>query len=88
MTCHPFKAPGLGTGFVCTSGRSRRCVGCGRRATLLCDWKVPARKSGTCDKPICLSCSTSPEPGKDLCPEHSGAFQRWKQERAAREARP
>lgn len=73
MTCHPFTTPEGGRGFVCTSGRAKRCR-CGRRATLECDWKVPTRKSGTCDAPICASCATSPAPGKDLCATHAAEW--------------
>jgi hypothetical protein len=36
------------------------------------------RKSGTCDRPICEICTTSPAPEKDLCPEHARAWEAWK----------
>lgn len=81
MTCTPFDVPGLGRGFICTRTRSKPKCACGRPADLLCDWKVPSRKSGTCDKPICSRCTTAPAPEKDLCPEHAEAFKRWKAER-------
>jgi protein gp37 len=42
------------------------------------DWKVPTKKSGTCDKPVCISCTFSPAPDKDLCAEHALAFGMWK----------
>jgi hypothetical protein len=72
MTCHPFRTAGGRTGFICTEDRSRRrCVQCGKAAGLLCDWKVNSRRSGTCDKPVCSSCTSSPTEGKDLCPEHA-----------------
>lgn len=80
MTCHPVEIPGVGRGFVCTSGRRKRCA-CGRPATLECDWKVPTRKSGTCDAPICAKCTTSPAPGKDLCGKHAEEFKVWKASR-------
>ena len=70
-------------GFVCSSGKRKRCK-CGRAANLLCDWKVPERKSGTCDEPICERCSTSPAPGKDLCSNHAKEFERWKEQRGNR----
>lgn len=67
--------------IVCT-GRQRRqkCVGCGKPAPLLCDWRVPftERKTGTCDKPVCDRCTTSPAPDKDLCPTHAIAWREWK----------
>lgn len=68
--------PGGGNAIVCT-GRGKRCRSCKRPATLECDWKVPKRRSGTCDAPICARCATSPAPGKDLCPTHAAAYREW-----------
>ena len=80
MACTFTPSPGgFGPAIVC--GPTRRCK-CGRRATLLCDWKVPSRKSGTCDAPICDRCTTSPAPDKDLCPAHAIAFEAWKASKA------
>lgn len=76
MTCTRVILADGKTAIVCTA-RGRRCK-CGRPATLLCDWKVPARKNGTCDKPICTKCTTSPAKDKDLCPDHAAAFEAWK----------
>lgn len=67
-------APGQ-RAFVCTSGRAPRCSACGGRATQQCDWKVKDRKSGTCDRWLCRSCSHVPAPDKDLCREHAA---QWK----------
>jgi len=81
MTCERVSLPGGGAAIVCgVRGRKRRCA-CGRPAGLLCDWKVKDNKSGTCDAPICSSCTTSPAPDKDLCPTHAAAFEQWKRER-------
>lgn len=81
MPCEHIRLPD-GTGaIICSSGRTKRCS-CGRRADRLCDWKVPTRRSGTCDRPVCSSCSVSPAPEKDLCPEHARAFEHWKRKRA------
>lgn len=77
MVCGYVSIPGGGTAIVCGIRTRRRCA-CGRPAPLLCDWKVPAKKSGTCDRPICQRCATSPAPDKDLCPEHATAFVAWK----------
>lgn len=77
MSCEHVSLPGGGTAIVCTPGRAKRCK-CGRRATLECDWKVPARRSGTCDAPICAACTTSPAPGKDICPDHAPAYHAWR----------
>lgn len=82
MVCQRVPLPGGGSAIVCgPRQRKRKCVGCGKPADLLCDWKVPARKSGTCDKPVCSRCATSPAPDKDLCPDHGVAYQEWKARR-------
>lgn len=47
-----------------------------------CDWKVPARKSGTCDAAICDRCTTKPAPGKDLCRKHAIEWEKWKAAKA------
>lgn len=82
MTCTVVTLPTGERAIVCTTTRRRRCA-CGRQAPLLCDWKVPARTSGTCDRPICRTCSTSPAEGKDLCPDHARSWEDWKAERRA-----
>lgn len=69
MPCIPFNEGGA-RGFMCTSGRAKRCA-CGVRATLECDWKVQGKRSGACDRPICVNCSHKPASGKDLCPDHA-----------------
>lgn len=80
MPCNRVNVGGV-TAIVCTSGRRKRCR-CGKPATLECDWKVPKRKSGTCDKPICSSCAISPAPGKDICPDHAEDLKAWLASRA------
>jgi len=77
MPCQHVTLPGGGSAIVCGTRRRQRCA-CGRVATLACDWKTPARESGTCDAPICAKCTTSPAQDKDLCPPHSKAFEAWK----------
>ena len=74
---------GNGTNAIVCGSHSRSRCACGRRADLLCDWKVPSRRSGTCDQPVCSSCATSPAPGKDLCPEHARAFLAWSAQRSS-----
>lgn len=76
MACQSISLPGGGTAIVCTRERPARCA-CGHLHTRLCDWKVPDRKSGTCDAPLCAVCSTSPAPDKDLCPDHAEAWRKW-----------
>lgn len=78
MTCQHIKMPGGGSAIICGKrGRQKRCA-CNRSATLMCDWKAPKRKSGTCDEPLCDRCTTSPAPDKDLCPEHAKAYEDWR----------
>lgn len=76
MACEVVPLAGGGVAIVCGS-RGKKCRTCKRRATLECDWKVPERKSGTCDEPICTRCAISPAPGKDLCPTHAAAYRSW-----------
>lgn len=80
MTCQHVAVPG-GVAIVCGLRSHKQCK-CGRKATLECDWKVPGKRSGTCDAPICTSCTTRPAPGKDLCRKHAEAFEQWKAQRA------
>lgn len=85
MICDRVTLPDGTAAIVCSAGRRKRCA-CGRVATLACDWKVPTRRSGTCDVPICARCTTSPAPDKDLCPEHAQAFEEWKAARSVERA--
>lgn len=80
MTCDRVTLPNGFSAIVCSSRKRDRCK-CGRPATLLCDWKVPKRKSGTCDSPICAQCATNVGPDKDLCPPHAEAYEVWKARR-------
>lgn len=63
---------------MCGPRRKRQRCACGRAATLLCDWKVPANPGGTCNAPICEACTTVPAPDKDLCTAHAAAWEAWK----------
>lgn len=71
MPCVPFTTPEGGRGIACYA--TKRCK-CARRATLLCDWKVPTKKTGTCDKGLCDRCTYKPASGKDLCPDHAAEW--------------
>lgn len=82
MACETIGLPNGSRAIVCGARKRRRCA-CGRPAALLCDWKMPAKKSGICDAPICDRCAASPAPDKDLCPKHAAAFEQWKTARAA-----
>jgi len=51
------------------------CCCCGWISTRECDWSIaPGR---TCDNPLCDHCTTSPAPGKDICPAHVGPLKAW-----------
>lgn len=80
MACEVVSLPAGGTAIVCSSLKRQRCS-CGQAAPFLCDWKVPARRSGTCDAPICAGCASSPAADKHLCLTHQVAFEKWKAER-------
>lgn len=73
MPCTSVTLPGGEHAIVCTTGRRQRCA-CGKPATKLCDWKVKTKRSGTCDRPLCKTCSQVPAPDKDLCPDHAAAW--------------
>lgn len=71
--------------MTCEPGRPK-CRGCGIPARLICAWKTPGVKRGTCDAPICETCGTNVDEGKDLCPTHAADYERWVAERLDREA--
>lgn len=76
MPCHTVALPDGNRAIVCGRGRPRsRCVSCGAPADRECDWKVPSRRSGTCDAPICARCTHEPAQDKDLCPNHAAEWQ-------------
>jgi hypothetical protein len=85
MTCEHIQMPGSVTAIACSSGRRPKCSGCGKPARLLCDWKTKTGRYGTCDAPVCESCTVKPDKGKDLCPTHAAEYERWCAERADRE---
>lgn len=78
MTCEHVTLPNGFHAIVCGPRQPHQKCRCGRRATLLCDWKMPERmnfrKSQTCDKPLCDRCTSSPAPDKDLCPKHAAEW--------------
>lgn len=55
---------------------------CGRQSERVCDWKVAAHKTGTCDKPVCAQHSKEVAPGKFLCPEHQHRYDDWLKKRS------
>ena len=95
MGCEFFTADdGKVRGFICGRRQSKACEFCRKRgrkraktSTALCDWKVGKTATGkikTCDAKLCGDCSSSPAPGKDLCPPHAA---QWEEMRPAWEAR-
>ena len=78
MPCYSVSTPGGGA-IVCTGRVALPRCSCRRRAERLCDWKLGGGK--TCDEPVCLRCTVSPAPEKDLCPTHAQAWTAWKASR-------
>lgn len=77
MACEHVNLPDGARAIVCGPRRRQRCE-CGKPATLLCDWKRPGKRSGTCDAGLCDDCTTKPAPDKDLCSVHARAYAEWK----------
>lgn len=75
MPCQRATLPD-GTGAIVCGSRRRlpKCVGCGKPAPLLCDWKTPEGKKPTCDAPLCATCAHEPAPNKHLCPVHTAQW--------------
>jgi hypothetical protein len=73
----------LQTDRMVTNGLSifNKFCECGRPAQFLCDWKVAAHKTGTCDNPICEHHAKEVGLCKRLCPEHQLEYDRWKARR-------
>lgn len=64
-------------GIICGMRHTKRFCACGRAADLLCDWKVPGRKSGTCDAGVCRNHAMQVAPNKHLCRLHQKAWDDW-----------
>jgi len=75
--CHQLSIDGQR--LIICGGRSKAqfCL-CGYQAVFLCDWKVSANKSGTCDKPLCAKHAKEVAVGKHLCPFHQHQYESWK----------
>jgi hypothetical protein len=76
--CEHVKFANGDSAIICGLRSFRKFCACGRSADFLCDWKIPAKKSGTCDKPICSHHAQQVAPGKHLCPEHQARYDEWK----------
>ena len=71
MPCTPITFPGGASAILCTRGPRPRCA-CGKLGAFQCD--APSkRRSGTCDRHLCVSCATEVGPGRHLCPAHAAA---------------
>lgn len=75
--CERLKTPDGGVMIVCGSTHAKVCVHCHLPGKFLCDWKVKGRRSGTCDRAMCAKCAREVAPGKQLCREHSQAWDDW-----------
>lgn len=66
MPCTEIQLQNGSVAIMCSRGRRRRCFDCGKLgATLQCDGPVAVGK--TCDRHICVPCSTSDGPERDYC---------------------
>lgn len=77
MPCEHVTLPGGGTAIVCGPRRRKPkpcACGSGLPATQRCDWKMPARHTGTCDAWLCTDCTHVPAPDKDLCRKHAAEW--------------
>jgi len=71
LTCTRIALAGGGVAWVCSRGapRAKLCAVCrARPSTRLCDTRVAG---GTCDVPLCDTCTNSPREGVDYCPRHA-----------------
>lgn len=77
--CKTIQFPDGGVAIICgaRSVAPVKYCACGRAADFLCDWKVPANESGTCDRPICAAHAKQVGPRKHLCPEHQHQWDEW-----------
>lgn len=76
--CLKMQMPDGSVGIICGARRKRQFCACGRECEFLCDWKVSAKKSGTCDAPICRQHAKQVAPEKHLCPLHQRMYDDWK----------
>ena len=81
----------MGNAILCGDfSETKICVGCGAKASLLCDWKTGSAKEDfgarvgakTCDASLCEKCAQEVGPDKHLCPTHQAAYKTWLDERA------
>ncbi len=63
--------------IICGGQVQKVACHCGRVAKFLCDWKVPERHSGTCDRALCENHAKEVGRCKHLCPEHNQAWIAW-----------
>lgn len=77
--CYRMPMPDGSFGIIC-GGRNQkmRYCDCSRPADFLCDWKMPDKKSGTCDGAICNKCALEVASDKHLCKFHQKAYEQWK----------
>ena len=75
--CLKMQMPDGTVAIICGGHAKTKYCACGREADLLCDWKVKAKKSGTCDAPVCKQHALQVGPDKHLCQEHRKAYADW-----------
>lgn len=76
MPCFPWTSrDGKVRGIICSRSPVQLppCHRCGRPATRLCDFRLPAPAGGaerTCDRPLCPACTRRVGRDTDYCDEH------------------
>ena len=79
--CLRHQLPDGTTAIICGMKSEPKFCRCGRPADFLCDWKVPDRKSGTCDAPVCKEHAKQVAPNKHLCEWHQKAYEIWRKKK-------
>lgn len=78
MPCDTVKLPDGAFAMVCSRGRRgkppARCFYCTTPSSRLCDY--PAGSGKTCDRPLCLNCTTEVAKDTDMCKEHAPMWNR------------
>lgn len=75
--CTKVSLEGGGWAIVCGKRRHVNCRWCTKPHTLLCDWKMPQHKDGTCSAPMCAEHAVEVAPEKHLCALHKAAYDQW-----------
>lgn len=79
MACEPVDIGGGVTAIICGTKKKDPCHICRKPATVLCDYPVTTRPSGTCDQPCCRTHADNVGANKDYCLSHAQFAQKQKE---------